>query len=242
MTISLVIPAYNEEKRIIPFLKSIKEELERSPQLLSEIIVVNDGSTDSTAKVVSQFADIMPSLTLLDLKENQGKGGAVQAGVMKSTGDAIVFMDADGATPASELPKMAKELAQSDIAIGNRWMPGANTERHSFLRQFSGWLYRNYMALFGLGAIDTMCGFKGYKNEVAKDLFSDLIEKKWLFDTEIAYKAVKRGYSIKNIPIEWESKDGSKLDTVTLIKSALAIFPLLQKINTLEAKRLEVTQ
>jgi hypothetical protein len=76
-----------------------------------------------------------------------------------------------------------------------------------------------------------MCGFKGYKKEVAKQLFSNLLEKRWLFDTEIAYKAVKHGYKIINIPIRWESKDGSKLPTTTLIKSAFEIWPLIHRIN-----------
>ena len=140
-------------------------------------------------------------------------------------------MDADGATGIDELPKMTAALASADIAIGNRWMQGAKTERHSLLRQFSGFMYRNYMTLFGLGDIDTMCGFKGYKASVAKDLYKDLIEKRWLFDTEIAYRAICRKYTVKNFPIFWESKDGSKLDTGTLIKSALQILPLIMKIR-----------
>ncbi len=76
-----------------------------------------------------------------------------------------------------------------------------------------------------------MCGFKGYKNQVAKNLFSNLISERWLFDTEIAYKAIQGKYKIKNFPIRWESKDGSKLSTLTLIKSALQIWPLIRKIK-----------
>jgi dolichyl-phosphate beta-glucosyltransferase len=90
------------------------------------------------------------------------------------------------------------------------------------------------MGLFGLGRIDTMCGFKGYRQPVAKKLFSNLIEPRWLFDTEVAYKAVRQGYSITNFPIHWESKDGSKLGTLTLFKSALGIYPLIAKIKRLQ--------
>ncbi|MEK7556530.1 MAG: hypothetical protein AAB538_00975, partial [Patescibacteria group bacterium] len=137
----------------------------------------------------------------------------------------------DGATQNAELPRMDAAHAEADIGVGSRWMEGAKTERHSPLRKLSGAVYRNYMSLFGLGEIDTMCGFKGYKKEVARDLFANLIEERWLFDAEIAYQAVRRGYTVKNFPIPWTSKDGSKLDTKTLIKTAFQIWPLINKIK-----------
>lgn len=219
MRLSLVIPAYNEEKRLPAFLKSL------AGYQLDEVIIVDDGSTDRTAQVAQGFS-------VLHHEKNRGKGAAVKTGVMAAQGDYIVFMDADGAAPITELPKMLAALEKADIAIGNRWMAGAKTQRHSGLRKISGWVYRKYMSLFGLGAIDTMCGFKGYRASVARDLFKDLHEERWLFDAEIAYKAVQRGYRIKNFPITWESKDGSKLDTKTLLKTALQIWPLIQRIKS----------
>lgn len=235
-SVSLIIPAYNEEERIVPFLASIAAYTKENPDFLSEVIVVDDGSKDKTAQVAKEAGKGIPNLQVISLNPNQGKGAAIRAGVLAAKGDSIVFMDADGATGIDELPKMIAALQSSDIAVGNRWMEGARTERHSLLRQLSGFLYRTYMKLFGLGNVDTMCGFKGYKKEVAKDLYKDLKEKRWLFDTEIAYRAVRRGYTVHNFPIAWESKDGSKLDTVTLIKSALQIFPLILKIRKEEAK------
>ena len=95
----------------------------------------------------------------------------------------------------------------------------------------AGFSYRQYMRLFGLGQIDTMCGFKGYRKKAAQQLFSTLLEKRWLFDTEIAYKAVRHGYTIINFPIRWQSKDGSKLSTGTLIKSAWQIWPLIARLK-----------
>jgi len=228
--LSLIIPAYNEEQRLPGFLSSIAKWHNTNPNTIFEIIIVDDGSTDQTSSIARSFADRLP-IQLIKLDPNQGKGAAVQRGVIKAKAEYIVFMDADGATDISELPKMITALSKSDIAIGNRWLPGAKTERHSFLRKLSGWTYRRYMTLFGLGAIDTMCGFKGYRKHVAQKLFSNLQEKRWLFDTEVAYKAVKSNHSITNFPITWESKDGSKLDTKTLVKSALQIWPLIQKIK-----------
>lgn len=230
MSLSLIIPAYNEEDRIKPFLSSISDYLKDNPEQISEIIVVDDGSKDKTIEIAKSLTNKLP-LRVLAHDINQGKGAAVQTGMKAAQSDTVVFIDADGATPITELNKMASALTKSDIAIGNRWLPGSITERHSPLRQLSGLVYRKYMSLFGLGKIDTMCGFKGYQKEVARNLFNDLIEKRWLFDTEIAYKAVKKNYSITNFPISWESKDGSKLDTITLIKSALQIWPLIRKID-----------
>ncbi|KKT93930.1 MAG: hypothetical protein A3G57_00955 [Candidatus Andersenbacteria bacterium RIFCSPLOWO2_12_FULL_45_8] len=197
---------------------------------MNEIILVDDGSTDATSDIARQYAAQLP-LKLNRLSVNQGKGAAVQAGVKQAGGDYIVFIDADGATDISELPKMISALQSSDIAIGNRWLPGSHTERHSLLRRLSGWAYRRYMSLFGLGQIDTMCGFKGYRQPVAQTLFTELIEPRWLFDTEVVFKAVRAGYKITNFPIHWESKDGSKLSTFTLFKSALGIYPLIAKIK-----------
>lgn len=230
MRVSLIIPAYNEEKRLGLFLESIANYYASFSPPLGEIIVIDDGSTDNTIAVANKYIQRLP-LRVLKHDQNKGKGAAVQTGVMAATGDYIIFTDADGATPITELPKMTDALKEAQVAVGNRWLPGSQTERHSLLRKFSGFVYRKYMGLFGLGKIDTMCGFKGYHKDVARNLFSNLIEERWLFDAEIAYKAVQAGHTIKNFPITWQSKDGSKLDTKTLIKTAFQIWPLIRKIK-----------
>ncbi|HSX24428.1 MAG TPA: glycosyltransferase, partial [Candidatus Andersenbacteria bacterium] len=184
--ISLVIPAYNEEKRIVPFLNSISQYCAAHPNEVREVIIVDDGSTDETRQVAIQAGATIPGFVLISQPKNMGKGAAVQAGVMAAKNPYVVFMDADGATDISELPKMQHALEGYDIAIGSRWLAGSIKERHSWLRSLSGYLNRAYMRLFGFGDIDTMCGFKGYKKEVAQDLYKDLQEQRWLFDTEIA--------------------------------------------------------
>jgi len=235
MSVSLIIPAYNEEQRLGPFLQEISRYVTRHPRELREVIVVDDGSTDHTKKIVAAHQRKLPRLKLIALAKNRGKGAAIKRGVQAAAGDLIIFLDADGATPIGEVPKMIDALAEADIAIGNRWLPGAKAERHSALRRLSGWVYRHYMMVYGLGRYDTMCGFKGYHRAVAKNLFEDLMEERWLFDTEIAYKARRRGYTIANVPIRWTSKDGSKLSTFTLLKSALAIWPLILRIRKQES-------
>ena len=181
MSISLVIPAYNEEKRIVPFLASIAEYAKNNPDQIGEVLVVNDGSSDATQIVAEQAGSNISGFKVINQIPNQGKGQAVKAGVMAATGDYIVFMDADGATDISELPKMVSALDGYDIAIGSRWLKDSVMERHSWLRSLSGYMNRAYMKLFGFGDIDTMCGFKGYKAAVAKDVYKDLQEKRWLF-------------------------------------------------------------
>lgn len=237
MTVSLLIPAYNEAKRLGPFLQSIANFIQRHPSIIDEILVINDGSTDQTAVEAEKYQSSLAMLRVIKHEKNQGKGAAVKTGVMQTKGDLIIFIDADGATPIDELPKMVQALQSSDIAIGNRWMKGSRTQRHSFLRRLSGWVYRQYMRLFGLGKIDTMCGFKGYHRSVAQDLYKDLQEPRWLFDTEITYRALRRGYRITNFPIAWQSKEGSKLSTRTLLMSALQIWPLIRRIHRTEKNK-----
>lgn len=231
MKISLVIPAYNEEQRLGPFLETVARYHARHPQELREVLVVDDGSIDATVRVAERFAAKIPSLKVLRHGTNRGKGAAVQTGVLAARGEYIVFMDADGATPIGELPKMAQALTRSPIAVGNRWMPGARTDRHSLLRRVAGTVYRRYMGFFGLREIDTMCGFKGYHRSVARTLFSRLQEPRWLFDTEIAFRAVQQGYAVTNFPIRWESKEGSKLSAAALLKTAWHIWPLIRRLK-----------
>ncbi len=230
MTTSLIIPAYNEEKRLGIFLQTIVDYLNQRPEYISEIIEVEASSFDATVSIGEKFSRRLP-LYVLKHAGNRGKGAAVRTGVMAAAGDHIIFMDADGATPITELPKMTDALKEDQIAIGNRWIAGSQTYRHSSLRKLDVFIYRQYMRLYSLGQIDTMCGFKGYHSAIARKLFSNLQEERWIFDAEIAYKAIQAGYTIKNFPITWESKDGSKLDTKTLIKTAFQIRPLIRKIR-----------
>ncbi|MEX1112792.1 MAG: dolichyl-phosphate beta-glucosyltransferase [Candidatus Andersenbacteria bacterium] len=230
-SLSLIIPAYNEEQRLPVFLETVKTYIDTHPGDIQQLIIVDDGSSDATVSTANKFASRISQMTVLSHQTNKGKGAAIQTGVAHGSCDLIVFMDADGATPISELPKMRQALEKAQVAVGNRWMAGAQVHRSSPFRHISGWVYKTYMSMFGLNGIDTMCGFKGYEAAVAKDLFSNLLEPRWLFDTEVAYKAVKRGYTIKNFPIEWASVEGSKLSSGDLLKSALSIWPLIQRIK-----------
>lgn len=231
MTTTLIIPAYNEEQRLPPFLRSIAAYLHQQPGQIDQVIVVDDGSRDATAQVARSFQPRLPNLQVISYRPNRGKGAAIKAGIEAASGQLIVFMDADGATAIGEWPKMIAALRDHDLAVGSRWMDTSQTKRSSAFRHVAGWSNRHYMRLFGLGEIDTMCGFKGYQANVARELFATLLQPRWLFDTEIAYKAVLKGYRVKNFPIRWESKVGSKLSATALLTTAWQMWPLLWKIR-----------
>ncbi|MDP3685669.1 MAG: glycosyltransferase family 2 protein [bacterium] len=229
MTVSLIIPAYNEEGRLPAFLEDLAT-FQRSARLpdgqarcpLTEVLVVDDGSSDRTAAVAHLFEDLLP-LRVTQLPSNRGKGAAVRKGVFESRGDAIIFMDADGATAPAELPKLLAALERAPIAVGNRWMPESRVDGREPFRAVSGWIYRAYVDLFGLRGIDTMCGFKGFRRDAAHKLFATLREERWLFDTEVMLRARRQGYAIEHVPIRWVSKHGSKLNLPALIRSSFQI-------------------
>lgn len=230
MRASLVLPAYNEAQRLPHFLADLADFHRAAPATLAEIIVVDDGSTDGTGTVAARFQDQLP-LRVLRLPANCGKGAAVATGVHAATGDVVIFMDADGATPARELLKMLAALRRAPIAVGNRWMRGSRVLGREPFRAFSGFLYRAYVSLFGLGGVDTMCGFKGFQREVARVLFARLEEERWLFDTEIMLRARRQGYRIENVPITWTSKHGSKLSLPALVRAACALPGLALRVS-----------
>lgn len=222
MTVSLVIPAYNEEERLPTFLEELVTFLRKAPNAVREVLIVDDGSQDRTAEVAHLFVDLLP-LRLIRFPKNRGKGSAVQAGILASQGDAVMFMDADGATAPEELPKLVAALEHSPIAVGNRWMADSHVRSREPFRAFSGWVYRTYVGFFGLQGVDTMCGFKGFRRDAARALFETLREERWLFDTEIMLRARRRGYDIANVPISWTSKHGSKLRLPVLLRSVFQI-------------------
>jgi glycosyltransferase involved in cell wall biosynthesis len=190
--------------------------------LVTEVLVVDDGSTDGTAAVAERFTAHLP-LRVIRLSENRGKGAAVREGVLAASGDAVVFMDADGATPPDVLAAMAQALNTFPVVVGNRWITGSHVRDREPFRAFSGWVYRTYVGLFGLRGIDTMCGFKGFRHEVARSLFEHLLHERWLFDTEVMLRARHRKIPIGRVPISWTSKHGSKLHPSVLVRAFFEI-------------------
>ena len=169
--LSVVIPAYNEAEKIGVTLKKIHEYL-LTRDYHSEIIVVDDGSTDNTREVVRKIAQEIPLVRLIENKVNRGKGYSVRAGMLNSHGEIILFSDADLSTPIQEVDKLAAWLGRGyDIAIGSRALPKSEIlVRQSWAREFMGKIFNLLVQLLTVSEIrDTQCGFKLFKQEAARD-------------------------------------------------------------------------
>jgi len=223
MDFSVVIPAYNEAGRLGPSLDRILEFLEQWGCSF-EVIVVDDGSTDSTASLVEEKRRQHKQLRLIKLPFNQGKGYAVKTGIMEAKGRYILFSDADLSTPIEELPNLFQWIEKGyDIAIASRAYPGAKLEvRQPFHREFMGRVFNFLLRFFLLPNIhDTQCGFKLFRGEVAKELFKRQRLKGFSFDFEVLYIARKSGYKIKEVPVRWRHAPGSK---VKVLKNGVSSF------------------
>lgn len=203
--LSIIIPAYNEEKTITDTIRQLYDFL-KATDLKFEIIVVDDGSVDSTATKVKEFAMSRSMVKLVSYKKNMGKGEAIRQGVLVAGGELILFSDADLSTPISEIKKLLPFIRNGyDIVIGSRRMRESFiAKRQPFHRRISGNILRLLVkVVLRLPFSDTQCGFKLFKKNVAKSLFSKLVHKGFIFDIEILYKAYTAGYKIKEVGVIW---------------------------------------
>lgn len=210
--LSLVIPAYNEERRLPGFLDTVDEYLREHPMAV-EIVVVDDGSGDRTA----ELAAARPNVRLLRQSPNQGKGAAVRRGMLESRGLYILFADADGATPITELERFRPAMAAgAEIVIGSRklYAPGIRRSREGW-RELMGNAFYSLVNLLAVpGIADTQCGFKLFHREVARRLFSRTAETGWAFDVEVLYLAQRCGFAIREVAVNWQAVEGSKVRPV----------------------------
>ncbi|MCX8082120.1 MAG: glycosyltransferase family 2 protein [bacterium] len=216
MDISIVIPAYNEERRLGNTLKEVHTYF-RNLGLNFEIIVVDDGSKDGTVNVVKQFSIEHPEVKLRCHLKNKGKGAAVKTGVLSAEGKIILFTDADLSTPIQEFVKLKQAIDNGyDIAIGSRGIAGAKVKiKQNIIRRLIGILGGYIIKIIISNKFaDTQCGFKMFKNACGKKLFNELKVSGFAFDVEVLYKAIKRGYQVKEIPVEWLNSPESKVNVL----------------------------
>lgn len=207
MELSVIIPAYNEEKRLASSLKATLDFLKYEKKDF-ELIVVNDGSKDATAKIASKF-----DVKLISYEENHGKGYAIKKGVEEAKGKYILFLDADNATPISEMDKLLSKLKDFDIAIGSRYLPGSMIERKQpWYRVMIGRM-GNMVIRFLLirGINDTQCGFKAFRKDAAKELFGKLKTYRFGFDIEVLARAQKKKYKVLEVPVAWHHTENSQV-------------------------------
>jgi dolichyl-phosphate beta-glucosyltransferase len=210
--ISLIIPAYNEEERIIPSLKKAEAYFE-SKDYSFEIIVVDDGSSDNTCKAALEFDGIK----VVRQSPNQGKGAAVRRGMLEAEGEYRLFADADFSTPIYEVEKLIIAVEKgADVAIGSRALNNNLIKEHQpFYREFMGKTFNKLtQALVIKGIKDTQCGFKLFREKAALDIFKHAKVNHFGFDVEILFLAHKFGYKIAEIPVEWYNDERSKVNPI----------------------------
>jgi dolichyl-phosphate beta-glucosyltransferase len=230
--LSLVIPAYNEEKRLGPSLERIRTYLAAKP-FASEVIVVDDGSTDRTSEVARETLEGRLAVRVIRLETNQGKGHAVRTGVLASAGEIVLFSDADLSTPIEELDKFLPRLNEGfDVVIGSRAIPGCDIRvRQARSREAMGRFFNRLVRLFVMrGCRDTQCGFKLFRRQAALDLFSRLETQGFSFDVEVLLLARKLGYRLVEVPVVWCDSPPSR---VRIIRSSWQMLKELWRIRSL---------
>jgi len=228
-SLSIVIPAYNEESRLPKTFNRILGWLEEQRLKFREIIVVDDGSRDATAGVVEEYSKPPSPIRLLRNPGNKGKGYAVRHGVLDAGGEWILYTDADLSTPIEELQKLEAAAAQQNavIAIGSRAVDRSLVAVHqSPFREYSGRFFNVVMrAVTGLPFHDTQCGFKLYRADAAKAVFSRQEQDGFSFDVEDLVIAKKLGLRAVEVPVRWANVEGTK---VTLAQGLKSFTDLLQ--------------
>lgn len=233
--ISVIIPVYNEEKRLKKTLIEIAQYL-RSQSYRSEIIVVNNGSKDRTAEMVSDLTSDLKNLRLIDNKDNRGKGFAVKQGMLEARGDYRIFTDADNSTSIDQIEKMFPLFEKGyDIVIGSRDIKGAILDPpQPWQRRMTGEGFKLYRKIIlGLWGIqDTQCGFKGFTQKAAENIFSKCKIEGFSFDPEVLLIAQKLGFKIKEIPVYWKNDPDSKVKISSMIKMALDLLKIKWNLIT----------
>lgn len=235
MKLSIVIPAYNEEDRIVRTLESTLAYLNRQ-DFESEILVVSDGSRDNTVRVASGFdPGEKASIKALEYHPNRGKGYAVRYGMLRAAGDIVMFMDADYAVPIEDVEKgLCLIEAGYDIAIGSRAVAGARVSAHqNFFRELSAQIYTLVQTCYlGIRYPDTQCGFKLFTRKAAQRLFSEQRLNSVIFDPEILWLAKRNGFTVAQFPVTWRHVEDSRIQYDSLRKS-LFVFEELFRIRGL---------
>lgn len=224
--LSIVIPAYNEEERLERAFEKIREYFcSKSQDLASiEIIVVDDGSTDGTARVTKEWAKKMACVRLLSNQENRGKGYSVRHGMLEASGRIALFTDADLSAPISESEKLLAAIeAGYDVAIGSRAIDRSLIATHqSRFRELAGIVFNRFVRLFtGLPFEDTQCGFKAFVRKRCRIVFEQQQIERFGFDPEILFLAQRHGLRTAEIPVRWAHDPATK---VHVVRDSLLMF------------------
>lgn len=208
---SVVVPAFNEEWRIVPTIGAIGAHMSSLGQPW-ELIVVDDGSTDSTVELIEELD--LSNLRLLVAERNRGKGSAVRRGMLSAEGDLILFADADQSTPIEQFQALAAKVDEGfDVVVGSRAASGAGVVNKSLGRKIlSAGLALVVRSLFRIPVSDTQCGFKMFTRDAAQLLFQRQLIDEFAFDLEVLYLAGKFDLTTAEVPVRWIDAPGSTID------------------------------
>jgi dolichyl-phosphate beta-glucosyltransferase len=226
---SIVIPAYNESARIDAALREVVDCI-RAQKWDAELIVVNDGSTDTTAAQVLAFARTAPEVRLLENPGNRGKGYSVRNELLQAQGEIVMFTDADLSAPIHEAELLFAAIrGGADIAIGSRWLErNRQIHRQPLYRQFFGRCFNLVTrTVMGLNFADTQCGFKAFTRSAAQTVFQLQTIEGWGFDPEILFIASKRHLKVEEVPVTWGHDERSRMsylrDGIQMLQEMLSI-------------------
>ncbi len=207
--LSVVVPAYNEEELIAPTLREVLDYF-RAKKYTFEVLVVNDGSTDGTESKVRELAPRYPELRLVNQEKNGGKGEALKKGILLAQYEYSLFLDADNSTSIQEWEKFEPLFEKGvQVVIASRHLPGANITRpQPWMRRFLGGGYRALCrVLFRLKCSDFNCGFKAFRTELGKRIYSQNRMKDWTFDVEFFCRLKREGVPMAQVPVTWTHYD-----------------------------------
>jgi dolichyl-phosphate beta-glucosyltransferase len=214
-SISIIIPAYNEEKRLPATLRLIIAYLQRGGWSFAEILVVDDGSADGTIQIAEQARAEYPGLRVLRNPGNRGKGYAVRHGMLECRGEWAIYTDADLSTPIEELETLwqAIERDNARVAVGSRALDRRLIGIHqSFFRENIGRVFNLLMRLStGLPFHDTQCGFKLFETAAAREIFRRQLLDGLGFDVEVLFIGRRLGYRAVEVPVKWNDVPGTKV-------------------------------
>jgi len=224
--LSIIIPAYNEETRLPRAFARVREYLASRGMLSgeAEIIVVDDGSTDATARVAGEWTSQLPSLRLVSNGRNRGKGYSVRQGMLAARGRVALFTDADLSAPIEEADKLFGALkAGNEVAIGSRAIDRSLIAVHQArLREIAGIIFNQFVRLFtGLPFYDTQCGFKAFLREPSRIVFEQQRIERFGFDPEVLFLAKRHGLRTAEVPVRWAHDPATK---VYVLRDSLLMF------------------